>query len=183
MFRARVRTVQDCPHFARAAYVEVVDWAYLQLAEVYTAWDLARGGGDAVAAAAAELEVERRWALCLLLERLLLRTAAATGEAGQREFRERFEHFWNGEWDLLLADAAPPVRVRRRGPRRPPTLEERGDEARKHVQLGECSRARSRLDGSALAPGDALTCELLHERPAVPGPLGPPAPAPPPGGR
>jgi len=176
--RARVRTVQDVPIFARAAYVGAADWAYGELVDAYGRWDRAGAQGDAELLARAELGVERCWALVLLLERLLLRTTATRGRAGEREFEERFRKFWSGEWDALLAEIAPRAPPRPRAPSTP-TLDERGEAARHHCHLGEVSRARSRLDGAAIAPGDETTLALLRERPSQPGPLGVPPPPPP----
>jgi len=161
------------PHFARAAYVEAVDWSYGELVDAYTGWDRALAQGDPSATAAAEVEVERRWTLVLLLERFLLRTTASKGEAGQREFAGRFEQFWAGEWEALLTAAAPRPVLRRRAWQEPSPAD-RGDAAWHHCQLGEVSRARARLDGASIAPGDERTLALLRERPSVPGPLGPP---------
>jgi len=170
-----VRTVQDVPVFARGPYVAAVDWTYGELLDAYETWDRATAAADPAAIAAAVLDLERRWALVLLLERLLLRTTASMGAAGRQEFAWRFERFWDGAWESLLADACPPARSRPRRPRGAPSLDERGDAALYHCHLGEVSKARARLDGASLAPGDAETLRLLRERPAEPGPLGPPA--------
>ena len=93
---------------------------------------------------------------------------------GKEKLTERFQNFWAGRWDGLLAasiahdEEASILASRKRRTQNHGDLEHRVNRAMTRIQLGELSAGRMALEGADLAPGTEATLTQLRQRPAGP---------------
>ena len=112
---------------------------------------------------------ERGWKLLILLPRMLLHRPPGGGLIAKEKLEARFHAFGRGDWGQLLEASQKcdekAAQSRRRGRRRTVVndVENRVLRAELLVQVGELSAARQALEGTALAPGNQATLDLLTD--------------------
>ena len=147
IYRRRIRVLQSCPVFLRSQWRFCMHWALEKTQSAKRKGDQKRG--------------ELAWSVFALLPVLLLRKPSGRGKAGRFELEQRFDRFRHGHWDELLREVelerSPSVSERREK-----DASQRGREAMACVQMGEVSKARHRLTGATIAPGDANTLKSLQ---------------------
>jgi hypothetical protein len=149
--------MQDVPRFCRGRFRSALTTALEQLTKAYNDPDDEAGR-------------TRAWTLFVLMPRMLLHRPPCRGKAGKQVISQRFDLFEEGDWVRLVADA----RATGVGGRSRPaadSAERRAEAACASVRLGEASRGRQQLVGSAIAPGTAQTLAELRDparRPPAP---------------
>ena len=119
--------------------------------------------------------------LFALIPTMLVHKPPKKGAAGRNDLCKRFDQFSRGEWQDLVqsaaATSAPNGRARAQAHREAIHKADasgqsaRGRAAQASVQMGEVSRGRHRMTGSALAPGtDETFNEMQSKRPQRPEP-------------
>ena len=154
----RCVTLRDVPRFCRGRFRQALTTALAEL-------------DRASAAAGDEAGQRRAWTLFALCSRMLLHRPGHKGKAGKQVLTDRFNRFDEGDWVQLIAEARSSGVGGARSPGHDDSEQRRLEAACASVRMGEASRARQQLVGSALAPGTAATLAELRDparRPPAP---------------
>ena len=147
--RVRCVTLRDVPRFCRGRFRQALTTALAELD-----WASAAPGDEAGQRGA--------WTLFALCSRMLLHRLGHKGKAGKQVPTDRFNRFEEGDWVQLIAEARSPGVGGARSPGHDSERRRLGA-ACASVRMGEASRARQQLVGSALAPGTAATLAELRD--------------------